>query len=160
MILAPVLTIFLLSLDHWSSHLQWSPRLPGITVTSTSAVAVVLSAPLVVLASEMIYDVSRNLNKYRAKERLPEVHGVARIFAAAGASCVIATLEMGRLAGHWKRGGLTAVCKNFCRRFDWHCGRQNGVVQWEKHRALRKVVLHLGCFVAVASVLLESSKRM
>lgn len=158
MLIALILSLLVLSLAHWASHLQWSPPFPGITVTATAAVAFVLSAPLVVLASEMLYDVCRNCNKARARERLPEVRGVARVFAAAGASCVIATLETGRLVGHWKRGGLRAVCKNFCRRFDWHCGRQEGAAGEEKRRALGKVVLHSICFAAVAGILLGSSK--
>ncbi|CAN0512950.1 unnamed protein product, partial [Laminaria digitata] len=144
MLLAPLLNLLMLSMAYccwccyWyscslhppSSHQQWCP---------VAVLVGVLIAPLTVLASEIAYDISRNMSKHRTRERLPEVRGVARVIAAAGASCVIATLEAGRMVGHWKRGGLKAVGKSFCRRFDWHCGRQEGAVEGEARRALGKV---------------------
>lgn len=171
MLIAPLLHLLLLSIAHcWCScccslhppsHRQWCPAPPpprGIAAGATVAVAV-LSAPLVVLASEMLYDISRNMNKSRARDRLPEVQGVARVVAAAGASCVIATLEAGRMMGHWKRGGLKAVGKNFCKRLDWHCGRQEGAVEEEARRALSKVALHVACCVGVVGVIILASRQ-
>lgn len=169
MLLAPLLNLLLLSIAHcwcWcSSHLslppQWCPPPTpsgGGSIAAGAAIAAVavLSAPLAILVSEMLYDISRNTSKCRARERLPDVRGAARVAAAAGASCVIATLEAGRIVGHWKRGGLKAVGRNFCRRFDWHCGRQDGAVEGETRRALNKVALHAAFSVGVVCAILTA----
>lgn len=172
MLLAPLLNLLLFSIAHFSCcwwcpshpsfHRQCSPpsSSPGCggIAAGAAAAAAVLSAPLAILASEMIYDIYRNMSKCRARECLPEVRGAARVVAAAGASCVIATLEAGRIVGHWKRGGMKAIGKNLCRRFDWHCGRQDGAVKGERRRALSKVTLHVAFSIGVVTVILASKQ--
>ncbi|CAM9167626.1 unnamed protein product [Ectocarpus sp. 13 AM-2016] len=115
---------------------------------------------LMVLTAEMTCDVPRNTWGRRWSERLPSAGCFRRVMPAAEASCVITALEVGRLAGQWSRGGLglqSIFCRgsgenmsgsagagggiagNFCRRFDWHCGRMAGAIESEKRRALLKL---------------------
>ncbi|CAM9286603.1 unnamed protein product [Ectocarpus fasciculatus] len=114
---------------------------------------------LVVLAAEMTCDVPRNTWGPRWSERLPGAGFFRRVLPAAEASCVITALEVGRLAGQWSRGGLGllslfrhgsgkaisgdgaggGIAGNFCRRFDWHCGKLAGAIESEKRRALLKL---------------------
>lgn len=173
MLLAPFLNLLLVAIAHCSCC-WWCPSHPSLDrqcfspssssggggiAAGAAAAAAVLSAPLAVLASEMTYDICRNMSECRARQCLPEVRGAARVVAAAGASCVIATLEVGRIVGHGKRGGVKAIGKNLCRRFDWHCGRQDGAVKEETRRALNKVALHVACSIGVVAVILASTQR-
>lgn len=117
---------------------------------------------LVVLTAEMTCDVPRNTWGRRWSERLPSAGFFRRVMPAAEASCVITALEVGRLAGQWSRGGLglqSTFCRgsgenmsgstgagrgiagNFCRRFDWHCGRLAGAIESEKRRARWKLFI-------------------
>ncbi|CAN0284858.1 unnamed protein product, partial [Ectocarpus sp. 12 AP-2014] len=94
---------------------------------------------LVVLTAEMTCDVPRNTWGRRWSERLPSAGCFRRVMPAAEASCVITALEVGRLAGHGSAGGGGGIAGNFCRRFDWHCGRMAGAIESEKRRALWKL---------------------
>ncbi|CAM9858632.1 unnamed protein product [Scytosiphon promiscuus] len=122
---------------------------------------------LTVLIAEMACDIARNtLSRARRNERLAGVGVLPRVTAAAESSCIITALEVGRLAGQWSRGGLGllplgqgsddeygrnggaldgphdgGIVRNFCRRFDWHCGRLSGAVEYEIKRSVWKLTV-------------------
>lgn len=115
----------------------------------THLVVAMLAAPIAVLLSEMVCDIHRNMfDDDRRRGRLPELTGLARITAAAEASLIITALEVGRLWGHWNRGGIPGLLSSFGKRFDWHCSKLAGAKESEGERARRKIMTHV-IFVAI-----------
>jgi hypothetical protein len=55
--------------------------------------------------------------------------------AAAEASFIKFYSELGRMAGHYERGGLWNLMKHFGQRFDWFLGVEPQVVIQEKEKA-------------------------
>lgn len=71
-----------------------------------------------------------------------------RPLAACEASLIKSISEAGRIWGHARRGRLSA---NVCRRWDWFCGLQPGVVRAEQRRALLRCAVLLAAAVLAAS---------
>lgn len=139
-------------LEHSTPSTSSESSLAGVSWDFLTVTPITLMAPLAVLGSEMVCDVLRNLNSERKTNHLPGLAGLERIAAAGEASLVITVLEIGRIAGHWSRGGIRGVIANFGKRFDWHCGRIEGAAENENKRAFWKVMAHivavgLLCFV-------------
>lgn len=136
-----------------ASHANESSWTDNIWDGPPQLVVAMLAAPIAVLLSEMVCDIHRNMfDDDRRRGRLPELTGLARIAAAAEASLIITALEVGRLWGHWDRGGITGLLSSFGKRFDWHCSRLAGAKESEGERARRKIMMHV-VFVAIACAL-------
>lgn len=113
-------------------------------------------AALLVKAIDMLLDVARNC-LIQARLRLHPTEGPFwfRPLAASEANLIKTYSELGRMAGHYQRGGMWGVIKHFGHRFDWFLGVEAKIVRQEKKKA--RVCFAAYMLAIVGLVLAETS---